>query len=1128
MLLLAGLAATAQTVEATYRFARPEITELQGYEQIHFDGCLQSALAGQPSLPWQRVSLVLPQGHEAVSIEVQLSDFVELEGNHQLFPYQPSRAYSMPERTAFVKDEVLYRSRQSYPEASYGKLTTHYMNGIGFAFSAFTPVKYVPASGKVMYARTATVVIKTRMNKNDNSKALWLTPNNVERAKGLAQNPEMISSYQSRNKTMGEYDLLVITPEQYVASFDEYKQFYNERGLLTRVVSVENILSGSQGRDNQEKIRNYIKGEYEENGIIMVLLGGDVALIPYRGFYCTVQSSSPHVDNDIPADLYYCALDGTWDDNDNGKWGEIGEDDLLPEVGIGRMCFNNPTELQNMLHKSMTYQTTPVLGEFRKVIMAGEHLYDDPVSNGSQYLELLIGERDDNGYTTIGIPEDYDFTRLYEEEGTWSGTALMNAINQGTQYVHHDGHANTYYVAGWLLENITDENFSGANGIDHNYTFFHTSGCICGDFSSECILEKMTQISNFAVATLGNSRYGWFNEGQTEGPAIHLHRETEDAYYHERIPYTGMALREGKIQTAPWVNAPGQWEEGALRWNFYDLNLMGDVAVSPWHDEPFETQVAFQSELILGAPSTQVTVTNAAGEGLYNFRCNIIMNGERVGFATTDANGVANIQFEPAISTVGEFKLVVTGSDAYPKTLEGNVVPANNAYVVYDEFLINDGPNGNQQADFGETLNLSVRLKNVGSVNASNVTATLSSTSPYVTITGATATIPSLPAGQNVMLEDAFTLTVSDTVPNNIDVPFDITCTDGAETWVSRFYMKAYAPSFIFEPATIEITQGNGDDILDPGEAAVVHFSIKNVGGSVASATLFDVYCSAPEISFTQNHFSCGDIAPDQTATVDFEFAVSESSSVGVGYQLLLSAYCGNYSFNNSYIVSVGTVTEDFETGDFSQFNWTFNEKEWVIDNAQPYAGNYCARSGEIDDYESSSLLITIDVATDAEISFYRKVSSEESYDKLLFSIDGSIMSSWSGSLNWEKIVIPIKSGTHTVEWNYVKDQMMSSGEDCAWIDNIVFPASTVIWKVETKVSHNTAIYPNPNNGHFVMNLADEHSTVSVFNSVGQMVYSRDVNGETARFDLEDLTPGVYFVKVKSATTNETHKFIKK
>ena len=669
--LMVSLFATAQTIEKTYYLGQPSVSQIQGYEQIQFADCMQSALAGQPSLPWHSVSLMLPQGTEAVSIEVELSDFQTLEGYHVLYPYQSALAYSNPVRKQSEKDEALYASKSVYPTQAYGNLTTQYLNGIGFAFSAFTPVQYVPYTGEVRYATKATVRITTGAAKTDQSRRLWLNGDNATRAMRLAQNPEMLQTYHHRGRTVGGYDLLVVTKQQYVSAFDEYIRFYQARGLRTRVIDLETITTSMEGRDNAEKLRNYIIQEYEENGIMMVNLAGDVPDIPFRGFYCDVLSQGSHMtDSGIPADMYYACLDGTWNDNNNNLWGEIGEDDLLPEIGIGRMCFSSQSELDNMLHKAMTYQAEPVLGEFRKVIMGGEHLYDNPLSNGSQYLELLIGTHDDNGYTTTGIPEDYDFTRLYEEEGNWSGSRLRNAINAGTQYVHHDGHANTNYVAGWTNWDITDNNFSGTNGVTHNYTFFHTSGCICGDFSDDCILERMTKISNFAVATFGNSRYGWFNEGQTEGPAIHLHRETEDAYYNDRIPFGGMALREGKIATAPWVTAPGQWEEGALRWNFYDLNMMGDVAVSPWHDEPFTPKVSYSLPVTAETVTTlDVNVTNDSDEGLKNFRCAFFDNDELLGVAYTDENGLAVIEFGEPVELADGMNLIVTGCDAWPQSI---------------------------------------------------------------------------------------------------------------------------------------------------------------------------------------------------------------------------------------------------------------------------------------------------------------------------------------------------------------------------------------------------------------------------------------------------------------------------
>ena len=85
-LLAATLFAQAQTIEQIYHFSQPVVSERDGYQQIGLQDCLPAGIVGEPTLPWQSVSLILPQGQEAVSINVEFFDFVELEGNFNLYP----------------------------------------------------------------------------------------------------------------------------------------------------------------------------------------------------------------------------------------------------------------------------------------------------------------------------------------------------------------------------------------------------------------------------------------------------------------------------------------------------------------------------------------------------------------------------------------------------------------------------------------------------------------------------------------------------------------------------------------------------------------------------------------------------------------------------------------------------------------------------------------------------------------------------------------------------------------------------------------------------------------------------------------------------------------------------------
>jgi len=246
-----------------------------------------------------------------------------------------------------------------------------------------------------------------------------------------------------------------------------------------------------------------------------------------------------------------------------------------------------------MIHKSWYYQQFPVLGESTHPYLAGEFLWGDPLTFGSDYIELLVNDHDDNGYFTHGIPSaDNDITRLYDTQTyTWDATQLIAGINQGKSFIHHLGHANYDYMMRLFNSDISNSKFSQVDGITHNYTLIYTQGCNCGGFDQPgCIAEKAISIDNFAVAGVFNSRFGWFNQGTTDGPSEHLHREFVSALYNDTLEYQikeiGAAHMMSKIKTAPWVGLPGEFEPGAQRWVHYDCNVLGDPALTIWTEEP--------------------------------------------------------------------------------------------------------------------------------------------------------------------------------------------------------------------------------------------------------------------------------------------------------------------------------------------------------------------------------------------------------------------------------------------------------------------------------------------------------------------------------------------------------------
>jgi PKD repeat protein len=148
-----------------------------------------------------------------------------------------------------------------------------------------------------------------------------------------------------------------------------------------------------------------------------------------------------------------------------------------------------------------------------------------------------------------------------------------------------------------------------------------------------------------------------------------------------------------------------------------------------------------------------------------------------------------------------------------------------------------------------------------------------------------------------------------------------------------------------------------------------------------------------------------------------------------------------NVSLKKAFPQSKTESIEDWETGNFSQFDWqTGGTQPWLITDVTPYEGNYCARSGDINDSQESWISLTYDVYSPQDISFWYRVSSEPNYDYLTFYIDGAVLGSWAGTLPWTQASYPVTAGTHTFKWRYNKDVSVSTGEDAAFVDYIVFP----------------------------------------------------------------------------------------
>ncbi|SHH05784.1 hypothetical protein [Tepidibacter thalassicus] len=113
-------------------------------------------------------------------------------------------------------------------------------------------------------------------------------------------------------------------------------------------------------------------------------------------------------------------------------------------------------------------------------------------------------------------------------------------------------------------------------------------------------------------------------------------------------------------------------------------------------------------------------------------------------------------------------------------------------------------------------------------------------------------------------------------------------------------------------------------------------------------------------------------------------------------------------------------------------FNFT---GDWERTTQRAYDGNYSYGSKDISHSQESNAYLTV---TTDYIEFYWRVSSESSYDKFEFYIDGNREIRESGVVGWNKFSKTLPKGKHNFHWKYYKDGSVSKNDDRAYIDNLI------------------------------------------------------------------------------------------
>ena len=112
---------------------------------------------------------------------------------------------------------------------------------------------------------------------------------------------------------------------------------------------------------------------------------------------------------------------------------------------------------------------------------------------------------------------------------------------------------------------------------------------------------------------IANSRYGWGQQGSTDGASQFFHREFIDAIFDENFYTVGKALNDAKIDAIPFINQP------VMYWCTYETNIIGDPAIEIWTDTPEEIVASYPTEMIVG--SSELSINTNVMNADYSNQC---------------------------------------------------------------------------------------------------------------------------------------------------------------------------------------------------------------------------------------------------------------------------------------------------------------------------------------------------------------------------------------------------------------------------------------------------------------------------------------------------------------------------
>lgn len=897
-----------------------------------------------PKLPVIIESFVIPFDAQVTNIDVVVKGKNLLNRSLLIVPVDPPISIGNDYATSSLKpDGDIYNSSLAYPTENVKIISDVYEHGYHVVTVEVCPFEYVPLNKAlslldltftINYMQLRGVIeypqYQSSKSANRAYRFVYSKVKNKQDMNRFSNQRTGIVSNESLNmneRSLGVSNTIVnIIPEYLIVTNNELKSTFQrladwktKKGVPTIVMTIEEVQEQNEGCDLAEKIRNYLKKCRRNWGDdFFVLLGGDTNVIPPR-----IATNGPdrkdRYDSDKKIfirdstmraqDLYFTALDGNWNMNNNHVYNEyyklfnsntkvvttinVDQADFGRDIYLGRAPVKNISEAENFVNKVLIYEKANTNIDYSYVLNTLNvdafidknentgYLRDDARSaiDGyySSYSRLHPWFLFDHYNCTCNKHSQYVTNSRGEELNKNNFmVALQNGGNSGLNHFHlvyHMDHSSPRGMgASSLDKNEAIYNMDVDQLISGNYLqIVLSSGCEPATFNEDCIAEHFINNPNGgAVAYIGNADRGWSGEYSQLKRLLEALYSNESTYHN--LGYVFQATISGRNS------------------NNCRLTLLGDPEMPVWTAVPQALNVSVTPNAITNGENTiSIQINNLP----VNQEALVCLMKEGEGYSTLTINDRAVHSFTFTPYTSGVVDVTVTTNNFRPFETTIPVSVSSKAVLHISDLVFEDDKqgdsNGNsdKQLDAGETIELSVTLKNEGSAASDIVTGELICSSPEINLIKNVASFGKISAGGSRTSDGKFVFSIDkdcqEYLMNGMDpIEFVLTVKDGSSFISEHFQVDIFAPKIEIGNQKITWTS-NGNTTVEAGETVKMNIDLMNIGQAEATglkAVLISnnsqVSCSSTPIVYPSIAFS-----ETKTNTVAFQFQTL-SSYVGI------------------------------------------------------------------------------------------------------------------------------------------------------------------------------------------------------------------------------------------------------